>query len=50
MWKYKVESDLNQLRLNELGADGWELIAVVNVSSEFATLKFFFKRKVANAG
>lgn len=44
-WEYlTVERTLEIAKLNELGADGWELIAVV--SPAHFVLHYFFKRQI----
>jgi hypothetical protein len=40
-WEYKVEKDASEKRINELGADGWKLIAV---SRGQALSSFYFER------
>jgi hypothetical protein len=41
-WEYKVESIPTEKKLNELGAQGWELVAVE--SSDRAGRNCYFKR------
>lgn len=38
-WEYKVTGWLNEAEMNQLGADGWELVAV-----DARWERFFFKR------
>ncbi len=45
-WEYQTTvsvSGLNQQRLNEYGANGWELVCVVGSSITFI---YYFKRRV----
>jgi hypothetical protein len=43
-WEYKIiEKSISESKLNELGKDGWELVAVV-VKSTWIGHLFFFKR------
>ena len=44
MWEYKVVTDVFDIdELNEIGAEGWELTAVVQGDGSSAT--YFFKRQ-----
>jgi ATP-dependent Clp protease ATP-binding subunit ClpA len=40
-WEYRVERDLEAERLNELGAEGWELVAAVPEGDD---IRLFLKR------
>jgi ATP-dependent Clp protease ATP-binding subunit ClpC len=42
-WEYRVEHDLDADGMNELGGDGWELVAAVPRGEQ---LQFLFKRTV----
>lgn len=49
MWEYKIEQDCDETTLNKLGAQGWELVAVVQSVPLVGHLKptytkFYFKR------
>ncbi len=45
-WEYlAIEETLNTSKLNELGEQGWELVAVV--SPGHFVLHYFFKRKIS---
>ncbi len=44
-WEYLVEEEPAEERLNELGADGWEL---VSVAARGPLLVSYFKRPVAD--
>lgn len=39
-WEYRIEKNLNETKLAEIGKFGWELVAVVLSSS----MLFYFKR------
>jgi hypothetical protein len=57
-WEYKLEINLGSEKrgddddpekaMNEIGADGWELVSVVEVSTKTGgkNLAFFFKRPI----
>jgi hypothetical protein len=48
-WEYKiVEKSISESKLNELGKDGWELVAVVMKTSLMGHL-FYFRRLVEQA-
>lgn len=40
-WEYKIVGESEKLALNDLGAQGWELVAVTNGGAEEV---YFFKR------
>jgi hypothetical protein len=40
-WEYKIVSESQKVAMNELGAEGWELVAVTNGGAEEV---YFFKR------
>jgi len=42
-WEYKVLDAANENQLNELGAEGWELIAVT-IDSYNGVRRFYLKR------
>lgn len=42
-WEYKIAESLDESDLNELGEDGWELVAVTSNDSG-SPLYFYFKR------
>ena len=45
-WEYTiVEKSISESKLNELGKDGWELVAVVMKTTLLGHL-FYFKRRV----
>lgn len=54
-WEYRVETDCNQATLDNIGAQGWELVAVVyqpspagsdpRVSRQNSHSEFYFKRR-----
>ena len=41
IWEYKIVGESEKVALNDLGAQGWELIAVTNGGAEEV---YFFKR------
>ena len=43
-WEYKVESNLDSNGLNEHGAQGWDLVAVVPAGSTGSSRVVFLKR------
>lgn len=46
-WEYKIEENLNEEMLNELGLARWELISVVHSMNTITSqLTYFFKRKL----
>jgi len=40
-WEYKIVSESEKVALNDLGAQGWELVAVTNGGAEEV---YYFKR------
>jgi hypothetical protein len=40
-WEYKIVSESEKVTMNDLGAQGWELVAVTNGGAEEV---YFFKR------
>ncbi|MDT5063343.1 MAG: hypothetical protein QOH63_3802 [Acidobacteriota bacterium] len=42
-WEYKNISDPSEKLLNMLGAEGWELVAVI-INPNNAWISFYFKR------
>jgi hypothetical protein len=57
MWEYKMVQDLDQSDMNQLGAEGWELVAVTETWRQWENerkgytesetdITFYFKRKV----
>jgi hypothetical protein len=40
-WEYKIVSESDKVALNDLGAQGWELVAVTNGGAEEV---YYFKR------
>jgi len=42
-WEYKIEEECNVVSMNKLGAEGWELCAVVN-NGGYGT--YYFKRQM----
>ncbi len=46
-WEYLVEDGVSPERLNEAGAQGWELVNVAR-NRGHATLVFYFKRPAAD--
>ena len=44
MWEYKSTAQLNEKQLNELGAQGWELVAVGVGGMGALSFTMFFKR------
>lgn len=47
VWEYTVEYGCSVERLNELGAQGWELVAVLGKDNIWSTRNtgFYFKRR-----
>ncbi len=43
-WQYKFELNLEEHTLNELGQQGWELVAVSPCGKENSYSGFYFKR------
>lgn len=46
-WEYLVEDGVSSERLNEAGAQGWELVSVAP-DRDRASLVFYFKRPAAD--
>ena len=44
-WEYKVEYDPNELKLNELGAQGWEIIGVRSLEDANRAVIYFKKAR-----
>lgn len=44
-WEYLIAKDLTQEKINSLGAEGWELVAVTS-SSVTGKLFYYFKRPI----
>lgn len=42
-WEYKIAYDMSTEQLNELGAQGWELVSAV-VRCEGCSMNLYFKR------
>ena len=47
-WEYKVTDILSENELNEIGLQGWELVAIFAVSSYGASSSLVFKRPISN--
>lgn len=45
-WEYRVDTDLGEERLNALGAEGWELVAVQEGAGYFKRPRLGFKERV----
>ena len=45
-WEYLVAEDISRERLDEAGAEGWELVGVMASGSE-SVARFYFKRPAA---
>lgn len=44
-WEYKIEFNIKEKKANELGAQGWELVAIGNSLSGTVTVEeYIFKR------
>lgn len=43
-WEYKIEKDADEKRLNQLGAEGWELVTLDRGSGSLSRSMFVFKR------
>ena len=44
-WEYKKTGVLDEISMNRLGKEGWELVAAIGFSSG-ATATMFFKRPI----
>lgn len=44
-WEYKIEENASESKLNELGNDGWELVAV-SMKTSLMGYRFYLKRPV----
>lgn len=42
-WEYKIETDINERRMNQLGAQGWELVGFQEITRQSRT-NYIFKR------
>lgn len=42
-WEYKVETDINEHRMNQLGSQGWELVGFQELTRQSRT-NYIFKR------
>ena len=42
----KLEDDREELELNILGSEGWELVAVNQCGKDFSWLGYWFKREI----
>jgi hypothetical protein len=43
-WEYKLELNLEEKELNDLGQEGWELVSVSPCGKDHSYTGFFFKR------
>jgi hypothetical protein len=43
-WEYKIEKDADEKRLNQLGAEGWELVTLDRGSGSLSRSMFVLKR------
>lgn len=44
VWEYKVEVSPKDKKLNELGAEGWELVAIGDAAMGTVAQNYIFKR------
>jgi hypothetical protein len=44
-WEYKVEYNASENKLNQLGAEGWELVGASPEASTSNITGFYFKRQ-----
>lgn len=43
-WEYKIEKDADEKRLNQLGAEGWELVTLDRGTGSLSRSMFVLKR------
>jgi hypothetical protein len=46
MWEYKVLSSPGEVMLNNLGREGWELVAVEFYSTPASGSNYYLKRRI----
>jgi len=44
-WEYKIEYNASEKKLNQLGAEGWELVGASPEASTSNLTGFYFKRE-----
>lgn len=44
LWEYKFEYEIREKKANELGAQGWELVAISPTGSASSVTEYVFKR------
>lgn len=48
-WEYKVLNDApSEDELNQLGVEGWELIAITATGSAYCRIRTYLKRAISN--
>lgn len=44
-WEYRIEKDADEKRLNQVGAEGWELVTLDRGTGSLSRSMFVFKRR-----
>lgn len=44
LWEYKFEYEIREKKANELGVQGWELVAISPTSGTSSVTEYVFKR------
>jgi hypothetical protein len=47
-WEYKITALMGEKEMNELGSQGWELVAILAVNYQGSSTGLIFKRRISD--